>query len=82
MEVGKVNKAQGAGAVRAQQIINTFGCLPAINPLTTLPEFQPMALAQALEANINEAGMYGHTKITLHLDLPDAHALARFLRGR
>lgn len=78
----ELNKANHAGSVRAQQIINTFGCLPAINPMTTLPRFDPLELAQAIEANLNEAGTYGHTKITLHLDLPDAHALARVLRGK
>lgn len=78
----ELTESKHAGSVRAQQIINTFGCLPAINPLTTLPAFSPLELAQALERNLEEAGMYGHTKITLHLDLPDAHALARFLRGR
>lgn len=73
---------QSAGAMRAQQLLNTFGCLPAVNPLTTLPKFDPLELAQAIERNIQEAGMYGHTKITLHLDLPDAHALARALRRK
>jgi hypothetical protein len=70
-----------AGAQRVQQILNTFGCLPAMNPVTSLPEFNPLELAQAIERNLNEAAIYGHTKLTLHLDLPDAHALARCLRG-
>jgi len=67
---------------RVQQILNAFGCLPSINPVTEIPEFKPLDMAQALEKNLNEAAIYGHTKITIHLDLPDAHALAQFLRGR
>jgi hypothetical protein len=67
---------------RVQKIIDTFGCLPSVTPMTTLPRFSPLELAQGLEQNINEAGVYGHTKITIHLDLPDAHALAQFLRSR
>lgn len=62
-------------------MLDKFGCLPSITPLTTLPKFDPLELAQALERNLSEAGDYGHTKITLHLDLPDAHALARALRS-
>jgi hypothetical protein len=77
-----MKRDQSAGALRAQQLLNTFGCIPAITPLTTLPRFSPRELAQAIEKNIEEAGLYGHTKITLHLDLPDAHALARALRER
>lgn len=69
-----------AGKYRAQKIIDTFGCLPAISPLTTLPKFSPVELAQAIEQNLNEAGVYGHTKITLHLDLVDAYQLAGYLR--
>lgn len=78
----KTADIQGQGKARVAKIIDTFGCLPAIQPLTTLPAFSPRELAQALEQNLNEAGVYGHTKITLHLDLPDAHALAQFLRSR
>lgn len=64
------------------RILDRFGCLPSIAPMTTLPQFSPLELAQGIEANLNEAGDYGHTKITLHLDLPDAKALAQFLRRR
>lgn len=70
------------GKARVQKIIDTFGCLPSVTTMTTLPKFSPLELAQGLEQNINEAGDYGHTKITIHLDLPDAHALAQFLRAR
>lgn len=69
-----------AGKARVSKIIDTFGCLPSIQPMSTLPRFSALELAQALEANLNEAGLYGHTKITLHLDLPDAKALALALR--
>ena len=69
-----------AGKARVARQLDAFGCLPSIQPLTTLPKFSPLELAQAIEANLNEAGVYGHTKITVHLDLPDAHALAAALR--
>jgi hypothetical protein len=81
MELSKVNR-QSAGAARVASIINTFGCLPSVNPMTTLSAFDPLELAQALEQNLQEAAIYGHTKITVHLDLPDAHALAQALRRR
>lgn len=75
-----MSKEQSAGAARVANIINTFGCLPSVNPSTTIPQFDPMQLSRAIAASLNESRMYGHTKITLHLDLPDAHALAQFLR--
>jgi hypothetical protein len=71
---------KSAGALRAQAIIDKFGCLPSIQPLTELAAFSPLDLAQAIERNLEEAAVYGHTKITIHLDLPDAHALAQALR--
>ena len=71
-----------AGSAAIHRIIDRFGCLPSITPMTTLPRFSPLELAQGIEANLNEAGDYGHTKITLHLDLLDAKALAQFLRSR
>ena len=68
------------GKARVQKIIDTFGCLPSVQPLSTLPRFNALELAQAIEANLNESAVYGHTKITIHLDLLDAHALAQALR--
>ena len=79
MELSKVNHA---GSARAQKIIDTFGCLPSCNPLTTLDEFKALELAQAIEQNINEAMVYGNTKITVHFDLPDAARFAQFLRAK
>lgn len=78
--VERMSNDKSVGAMRAQQILNTFGCLPSINPLTALPAFDALELAGAIEQNLQEAGMYGHTKITIHLDLPDAYALAQALR--
>lgn len=69
-----------AGKLAAQRIMDRFGCLPSIEPLSTLNAFNSLELAQAIEQNLNEAPIYGHTKITIHLDLPDAHALAQALR--
>ena len=73
-------KNQHAGAAKVHSIIDRFGCLPSITPLTTLSAFCPLEMAQAIEQNLNEAAVYGHTKITIHLDLPDAHELAQSLR--
>lgn len=82
MELTNAKVNQGAGAARVHSIIDRFGCLPSIQPMKEIPRFDPLALAQGIEANLNQAGDYGHTKITIHLDLPDAKALAQFLRGR
>lgn len=50
--------------------------------MTELREFKPIELAQAIEKNLEECGIYGHTKITIHLDLVDAKMLATHLRRK
>lgn len=78
---GELMNKNDAAKQRVNNILDKFGCLPSITPLTTLQRFDPLEVAQALEQNLSEAGKYGHTKITIHLDLPDANALARALRS-
>ena len=63
-----------------QNQIDKFGCLPTIQPTRDLPEFNPLELAQAIEQCLSEAGLYGHSKITLHFDMADAALLAKHLR--
>lgn len=45
-----------------------------------LPRFDALELAQALERLLTECAERGHTKVSLHLDLIDAQALATALR--
>lgn len=73
---------QEGGARVVEKMIQTYGCLPSIGEMTTITEFQALELAQGLEAEINRSGDYGFTKITLHMDLPDAAKLAKYLRGK
>lgn len=73
-----MNQKQGARIV--EKMMQQYGCLPAIGENTTLPKFNALELAQAIEAEINRSGEYGFTKITLHMDLPDAAQLSKFLR--
>jgi hypothetical protein len=73
---------QEAGKARVQRILDQFGCLPSISRDCTedLPGFNSLALAESLERMIARSRDYGHTKITLHMDLPDAARLAEALR--
>lgn len=73
---------QNGGAARVEKLISTFGCLPTIGETTTVEHFRPEELAAGIETEINRAHGYGFTKITLHMDLPDAAALAKHLRKR
>jgi hypothetical protein len=45
-----------------------------------LPKFNPLELAQAIERLLTECAEKGHTKVTMHLDLIDAQAMATSLR--
>lgn len=73
---------QKGGAARIEKLISTYGCLPTIGDVTTVFMFKPDELAAGIEAEINRAHEYGFTKITLHMDLPDAALLAKHLRRR
>lgn len=71
---------QKQGARIVEKMMQQYGCLPAIGENATLSQFNARELAQAIESEINRSGEYGFTKITLHMDLPDAAQLAKFLR--
>ena len=71
--------ADQQGAQRVQQLIRTYGCLPDAGDGPVLPEFHPMALSKAIQQEVNRASDYGWSKITIHLDIPDALLLAKFL---
>lgn len=73
-----MDQKQGARVV--EKMMQQYGCLPSIGETATVAHFDPLELSQAIEAEINRAGDYGFTKITLHMDLPDAVLLARTLR--
>lgn len=45
-----------------------------------LPRFDALELAQAIERQLTTCAERGHTKVSMHLDLIDAQALATALR--
>lgn len=45
-----------------------------------LSRFDPLELAQAIERLLTECAVKGHKKVSMHLDLIDAQALATALR--
>jgi len=71
---------QDGGARAVEKLIQTYGCLPATGDGPILPAFDAKALAHAIEQAIAQSADYGWTKVTLHMDLPDARQLAHFLR--
>lgn len=71
-----------AGARIVEGLLARYGCLPAAGDGPVIPRFDAEALATALEQEVNRSGEYGWSKITLHMDVPDAAALARFLRAK
>jgi hypothetical protein len=72
--------AQAGGAERIAKLIERFGCLPAAPDGPSLPGFSPHPLADAIMSEVRRAGEYGWSKITLHMDIPDAVLLASYLR--
>ena len=75
---GRMGQEGGARAV--QRLIKTYGCLPDAADGPIVPRFTPKAVAHGIEQEIVRAGDYGWSKITLHMDIPDALELAKFLR--
>lgn len=73
---------QEGGKARVQKLYDTFGCLPTIGEMSTVERFKAEELAAGIESQLAVAGQYGFTKITLHMDLPDAAALAKHLRKK
>ena len=64
-----------------ENIIAKYGCLPSAPDGPIVEHFDRVALAQAIESEVQRASLVGWTKITLHMDMLDAMQLARVLRG-
>ena len=71
-----------AGARIVESLIAKYGCLPSVGDGPVIERFDAAALAAALESEIARAADYGWTKVTLHMDIPDARALAKCLREK
>jgi hypothetical protein len=72
---------QEGGRLQVEKTIRTYGCLPDATDGPILPNFTPKAVAKGIESEVKRAGEYGWSKITLHMDIPDALKLAQFLRS-
>lgn len=72
-------KSEG-GARIVEKLIQQYGCLPATGDGPVISRFDRNAIAAGIECELSRASDYGFTKITLHMDLPDAALLAKFLR--
>ena len=70
-----------AGARAIEKMMKQFGCLPDAPDGPVIPRFQVQDLAAALQSELTRCGEYGWSKVTLHMDLPDAVALLKFLKG-
>jgi hypothetical protein len=71
-----------AGARAVERIIRQFGCLPDAMDGPKLPAFDAAALAEAIRSEVMRSGEFGWSKITIHLDIPDAVMLMNFLKSR
>jgi hypothetical protein len=71
---------QEAGRLAIEKIMQTYGCLPSAGDGPVLSAFDSTLLADALDSEVNRARDYGWSKITIHLDIPDAAKLAAHLR--
>jgi hypothetical protein len=72
--------SQEGGARAVEKLIQTFGCLPSAPDGPIIARFDPRALAAAIECEMQRGAEYGWSKITLHMDMPDALMLAKYLR--
>jgi hypothetical protein len=70
-----------AGARIVEGYLAKYGCLPAAGDGPVIERFEALALADAITQEVQRAGEYGWSKITVHMDVPDALALAKFLRA-
>jgi hypothetical protein len=68
---------------RIAQLVSKYGCVPTDAPDgPVLENWNLERLAAGIEQEAARARVYGWTKITLHMDLPDALRLAQALRRR
>jgi len=68
------------GVLRAIKRVGGVDKLPDVSG-HYVPKFEPRALAEALEREIARAVENGFTKVSVHMDLSDAVAMARYMRG-
>lgn len=71
---------QEGGARAVEKMMSQYGCLPSAPDGPIVAEFNPKALAKAIEQEVKRCHDYGWPKITLHMDVSDAAKLAHFLR--
>ena len=64
-----------------ENLMAKYGCLGGAPDGPMIEHFDPIALAQGLEQEVQRAALVGWQKITLHMDVADALKLARKLRG-
>lgn len=77
MAITKVKEGAKGAVLR---VIDRFGCLPDAPDGPIVESFQPKALADALAQEIERSREYGWSKITIHMDIPDAAKLMHFLK--
>lgn len=70
---------QEGGKRIVERLMQTYGCLPSATDGPVLPQFNPAELEKAIMQEVKRADDYGWSKITIHLDIPDAVLLAKFL---
>lgn len=63
-----------------ENLIAKYGCLPTAPDGPIVEHFDCIALAQAIESEVQRGALVGWSKITLHMDMFDALELARVLR--
>jgi hypothetical protein len=73
------NNTSGARAV--EKLIKMYGCLPDAPDGPVLSKFNALELADAMEKELERAHEYGWSKMTLHMDLPDAYLLSQYLKN-
>jgi hypothetical protein len=77
-----LNNNNAANARVVESLIAKYGCLPSIGDRSEIARFSAGELAEAIFTEVKRGEEYGFAKITLHMDIPDAVALAKFLKAK
>lgn len=72
--------SQAAGKAALNKMIDVFGCIPAAPDGQSIDAFNPRLLADAIAAEVDRSRSYGWSKLTIHMDIPDAVKLMQFLK--
>jgi len=75
-----VSPQQEIGRRRVEELIERYGCIPRAPDGPFLSEFGAKSLSDAIEKEIERSKDYGWSKITIHMDMPDAKKLVEELR--